>query len=552
MHDWEELGRRVVALAQRLVATPSVVDTAGEAEVADLLAAYLREQAAELPGVEVRQVDVPKATPCSAVLAYAPAPTETRRALVLLGHFDTVGVEPYGALAEHAFDNAALKAAYAAPPPRRASIMAGKGKADAQADALAAAAASPDWAFGRGWLDMKGGVAAITEVFLAEARRRELPAHLILLLTPDEESASLGVRALIPELLKLKQERKLELKRIINADYTAPLLPGDESRFLYSGTTGKLLLGLSVFGRTTHVGETFAGLSASALAGYLAFALEHNRKLLAGVAGEWLPPPTVLHVGDRRERYDVMTLDYAEAYVNVFHAGGRAETLWAGILSELRRLAKRYDRELRLRYNRFCARANLRPPRCEERVEVIDYAALLKRVGRVVGEDLPALLDALHAEAAERCADARERALHVVRRLRAQLPPGRPLLVASLLPPFYPAQVQRGSAAAGTRPGGVLRGARPEAPADLSVHRRPELLRLRQGKPRPLAAAKPAVVRAGRGGAVPGRRRAGAEPRAVGLRRAQRPRARAPALPARCAAAPAQRTAARAGGLRPR
>jgi arginine utilization protein RocB len=449
MHDWEELGRRVIALAQRLVATPSVVDTAGEAEVADLLAAHLREQSAGLPGVEVRVADVPKATPCRAVLAYAPASVETRQALVLLGHFDTVGIEPYGPLAPHAFDSAALKAAYATRAPRRASAKAGAGKAGADADALAAAAASPDWAFGRGWLDMKGGVAAITEVFLAEAGRRELPAHLILLLTPDEESASLGLRALIPELLRLKQEHKLEFRRIVNADYTAPLFAGDEARYLYSGTVGKLLLGLSIFGRTTHVGETFAGLSASALAGYLAFALEHNRKLLAGVAGEWLPPPTVLHLGDRRERYDVMTLDYAEVYANVFHAGGRPETLWSGILSELRRLARRYDRELRLRYNRFCARANLRPPRCAERVEVIDYAALLKCAAQAAGKDTAGLLDALKAEAAGRFADARERALHVVRRLHAHLPPGRPMLVAALLPPFYPAQVQRGSAAAG-------------------------------------------------------------------------------------------------------
>lgn len=432
MDEWKELGQRVQVLAARLVQTPSVVDSAGEAEVADLLAAYLREHSAGLTGVEVRQVDVPKATPCRAVIAYAPAPVDTKRALVLLGHFDTVGLEPYGALAEHAFDSAALKAAFGE-----------SSHSDEENDALAQAALSPDWAFGRGWLDMKGGVAAIVEVFLREARRRELPAHLILLLTPDEESASRGVRALIPELIALKQQHGLELQRIINADYTSPLFAGDTRRYLYSGTVGKLLLGLSVFGLTTHVGETFNGVNASALAGFLAYELEHDRKLLAGVSGEWLPPPTVLHMGDRRERYDVMTLDYAEVYTNIFHVGGKPEKMWQAILDELRRLIRRYDRELRLRYNRFSARADLKLPRYAQRPEVIDYATLVERVGQHIGDGLPRLLDAIQADAQQRYSDERERALHIIRELHAQLPPGRPTVVASLLPPFYPAQVAR-------------------------------------------------------------------------------------------------------------
>lgn len=432
MSEWKELGQRVHELAARLVQTPSVVDSAGEAAVADLLAAYLREHSAGLPGVEVRQVDVPKATACRAVLAYAPAPVDSKRTLVLLGHFDTVGLEPYGALADHAFDSAALKQAFAEA-----------GKGDESADDITQAALSPDWAFGRGWLDMKGGVAVTVEVFLREARRRELPAHLVLLLTPDEESASRGVRALIPELIQLKQQHGLELSRIINADYTSPLYDGDTRRYLYSGTVGKLLLGLSVFGRTTHVGETFNGVNASALGGYLAYELEHDRKLLAGVGGEWLPPPTVLHQGDRRERYDVMTLDYAEVYTNIFHVGGRPEKMWQAILTELRRLIKRYDRELRLRYNRFCARADIKLPRYEQRVEVIDYATLLKRVGLHLGDSLPGALAALQEEAQQRYSDDRERALSIIRRLQARLPPGRPAVVASLLPPFYPAQIAR-------------------------------------------------------------------------------------------------------------
>ena len=425
MDEWAELGARVVALAERLVHTPSVVDSAGEAAVAELLAAYLREQAAGCAGFELQVVEVPKPTACGALLAYAPPAQPTDRALALLGHFDTVGLEPYGALADQAFDSPALKAHFAqAPQPE-----------------LREAAQSPDWAFGRGWLDMKGGVAAAVEVFLHELRQRELPAHLLLLLTPDEESASRGVRALIPPLTELAQKRGLKLARVVNVDYTAPLYPGDSRRYLYTGTVGKLLLGVSVFGRTTHVGETFNGVNATALAGYLAAELEHNRKLLKGAGGEWLPPPTVLHAGDRRARYDVMTLDYAELYANVFHVGGRAKLLWRELLSEVRRLTRRWERALRLRYNRFTARADLQLPRYGERCEVLGYAELVQRAEQHCGAEFAARFNEIKSQALATAADAREQALALVRGLQALLPPGRPLVVVSLLPPFYPAQL---------------------------------------------------------------------------------------------------------------
>lgn len=414
----------MVALTQRLVHTPSVVDTDGEAAVANLLASYLQEQLKALNHVDLQVVDVPKPTTCKALIAYAPAAKPTAKTLVLMGHFDTVGLEPYGPLAKKAFDSDALKAAYL----------------DSLDKEVALAAANDDWAFGRGWLDMKGGVAAITEVFIREAKLRELPANLVLLLTPDEESASLGVRALIPELAKLRAKHDLELVRVINADYIAPLHPGDERKYFYSGTVGKLLIGLSVFGSATHVGETFKGVNASALAGYLAFAMEHNRKLLCGVGGEWLPPPTVLHLGDKRVRYDVMTTQYAEAYVNMFHLSGDAKELWRGIVHEVRRVVKRYDREMRLRYNRFVARADVELPRDKRCPEVIGYSELLKRIA-AQGTDVEAELARLKAVAQQHCTDEREQALSIVRSLHGLLPPGRPMVVVSLLPPFYPAQV---------------------------------------------------------------------------------------------------------------
>jgi len=455
--DWEHVGARVVTLAERLVACPSVVDTPGEGQCARLLRDYLREQTAGLDYVRVQAVAVDKQPPCEAILVTYEPPVPTARTLVLLGHFDTVGIEPYGTLAEHACSSAELKRIFGGKEPE---VLAGAHEraverrvssaiSDGACATVSEAAGSPDWAFGRGWQDMKGGVAAIVEVFLREARLRELPCNLVLGLAPDEESASRGVRALIPALLELTHQRGWELAYVLNADYTAPLHPGDERRYFYSGTVGKLLLGVSVFGKTTHVGETFDGVNTSALAGFLAGQLEHDRKLLAGTGGEWLPPPTVLHVADRRARYDVMTVDCAELYVNVFHLGGDPRKQWRALLNEVRRLVKLWDRQQRLSYNRFVARADVKLPRYAVRPEVIDYAELVRRTAGTgvlargnssEAETVPSSATGEGARATKH-PDDREAALEIIRNLHSQLPPGRPLVVVSLLPPFYPAQL---------------------------------------------------------------------------------------------------------------
>lgn len=468
-NDWEHVGARVVSLAERLVACPSIVDTPGEGELSRLMLEYLRRECDGLDHVSLRAVAVDKQPACDAILAVYEPPQPAARTLVLLGHFDTVGVEPYGSLDSCAFSSAELKKAFM----------------DHGDPEVAACAASTDWAFGRGWHDMKGGVAAITEVFLREARLRELPCNLILGLAPDEESASRGIRALIPALNELRRESGWEITYIVNADYTAPLFPGDERRYFYSGTVGKLLLGISVFGKNTHVGETFHGVNASALGGFLASQLEHDRKLLAGTGGEWLPPPTVLHIADRRERYDVMTVDCAELYVNVFHLGGKPQREWRRLLNEVRRLVKLWDRQQRLRYNRFVARADVKLPRYEQTPEVIGFRELEERAfkswGYVTCAHVRHLIDNFYSDpdrqknlgmdagpghllgmsrylswrgqcpdesrelrekAFERFqGDERELAQAYVRFLHKNLRVTRPLVVVSLLPPFYPSQL---------------------------------------------------------------------------------------------------------------
>jgi acetylornithine deacetylase len=151
-----------VAIAQLLVATPSVnpslsargrADTDGEARIAAVSAELLR-----VWGFEVETPEVAPGRPN--VLARLEGEGDTT--LLLNGHLDTVGVEGMTI------------------PPFSAQVLGSR-------------------LIGRGACDMKGGVAAL----LAAARRLALEGprpHLVVLLTADEEHASLGMARAVREV----------------------------------------------------------------------------------------------------------------------------------------------------------------------------------------------------------------------------------------------------------------------------------------------------------------------------------------------------------------
>lgn len=144
-----------LGLARALVATPSVnpsleADAAGEAEIAGLVAGWLRGW-----GFDVEQIEFAPGRPS----LLARLERGAGRALVLSGHLDTVGVSD---MVIEPFD----------PVVREGRI------------------------WGRGAADMKGGLAA------ALAAARELAAGdfsgtLLLCLTADEEQGALGCRRLL-------------------------------------------------------------------------------------------------------------------------------------------------------------------------------------------------------------------------------------------------------------------------------------------------------------------------------------------------------------------
>lgn len=174
-------------------------------------------------------------------LAYVKGTKGTsNRTVILIGHIDTVGVDDFGTIREYAFKTdelpQKLKETFSLAPEVLADIESG------------------DYMFGRGALDMKSGVAG--HMYLVKyfsEHPEELDGNLVQIAECDEEDNSHGIITAIDYLLDLKKKEHFEYVACINADYSTNYMPGDENRYIYYGSIGKLLPCFVALGKESHV-----------------------------------------------------------------------------------------------------------------------------------------------------------------------------------------------------------------------------------------------------------------------------------------------------------
>jgi arginine utilization protein RocB len=259
--------------------------------------------------------------------------TDGPRPIVLLcGHYDTVGDDEFAGFPASAFDAEAV---------RRAALDAADASDEVRRDA-----ASGEYLFGRGSLDMKAGiVAALSAIEVVSRSTSELAGDLVFVATPDEENLSEGAR-LAAEMLRAWQAREpLEFRALLNLDYVTgdPLEPP-----VHFGALGKVLPCFVAIGVPTHVGDPFGGVDSITLAA----AIVDRLSLLPALQEHWLerstPPVLPLTLTELRDRYSVQTAAVSAASLNLFvKRRSLADSL--GILENLTRdawasVSSRYER----------------------------------------------------------------------------------------------------------------------------------------------------------------------------------------------------------------
>ena len=146
----KEVSKRVEEIALDLTSHISVVDTAGEVAVAERIHAifsemdYWKKHPENLKYVPFKNDPLLNRKNVVAILKGEKAPS--KKTVILLGHFDTVGIADYGDLKEFAGQPEVLMEKFKSlelPPEVKADLESG------------------DYLFGRGLFDMKIGDAII-------------------------------------------------------------------------------------------------------------------------------------------------------------------------------------------------------------------------------------------------------------------------------------------------------------------------------------------------------------------------------------------------------
>jgi arginine utilization protein RocB len=407
------ISRQVRSLAERLIALSSVSpDPAGEALCAEALAEALpgAMEHGLWPTADGRPVVWARL--CGARPGGAGTP-----AVVVLGHYDTVGVGEFAALNDVTGDAVAFD-----PARLRALLIerAGHGSLPESVlcDVLEEVRRPGTWMFGRGALDMKAALAAGLAALGALAARP--PAGDVwFIATPDEEHESAGMFAAVERLAMLAAEGARFLG-VLNLDY------GDAPA-LHCGVRGKMLGGVWVAGAPAHASDPAAGVDAAELAAAIALRITHDDALAAVLEA----PPALLRLRDRKAHYDVQTAAEAEIHVNLM----TGETPPRVVLDA-------FERAVAL------AAAHAQAGVLADAAKRGGAPGFEVRAHTWTG--LPHVESAAHEAAHD--PDVRERTLLRVRERALAAGIGTPAVVSFLLPPFYPASLEaRGPLAAAAR-----------------------------------------------------------------------------------------------------
>ncbi|MFT4416159.1 M20/M25/M40 family metallo-hydrolase [Fredinandcohnia humi] len=339
-----------------------------------------------------------------------------KQTIVLMSHFDTVGIEEYGDLEPYAYQ------------PNELTELLKERIAEFPED-IATDILSGDYLFGRGTMDMKMGL-AMHMGLLEKATSEKWPINIMLLSVPDEEVNSAGMREAVRKLVQMKEEYELEYKLFVNGEPVFSQEPGDESFYVYSGSIGKIMPSALFYGKETHVGEPLAGITANYIASFLTQRMEWNSQFQESVMGEATPLPVTLQQKDLKMEYSVQTPYRAAALYNVF----LMERTAADIMDIFEMIAKEAAYECNQAYQNICKRQGSEPI---GEVQVIRYQFLEKYA--IEKHGLTFVSNIKQQIEKDSTLDEREKCIRVADSLLIQCQELAPAIVLLFTPPYYPA-----------------------------------------------------------------------------------------------------------------
>lgn len=423
-----DLSKRIEELTIDLTSVRSVVGTSDELNISTRVYDIFSEMPyyKENPELVILQDFVNDPIGRKNVLAIVKGKKgNSSKTVVLIGHTDTVGISDYTGFEEYAtkpYELAEKLKTVSLPEEARNDLNSG------------------NWLFGRGIFDMKCGVATIMAMIEdITGSIDDFEGNLVFAAVGDEEGNSGGMLSFVPELVELQKKYGFEYKAVLDTDYMAPRYDGDDNRYIYIGTVGKLMPSFLVVGKETHVGQPYKGLDPNQISSSLITKINNNIAYSDVAEGEVSLPPITLRQRDLKREYSVQIATKSNLFFNYATHKSTPDQ----VLTKMKKAAfEAFDevvKTLNERYEIYCKSSGYPYEELPWQARVLSYDGLYKLVKAELGDELDKKIESLKNNLLEdRAIDEREFSLKLVEEVHSLWSDKNPVVIVYFSPPYYP------------------------------------------------------------------------------------------------------------------
>ena len=288
----------IMGILRRLVAEPGITATPSEKKTGDLIFEILSGMDYFQENKELLGRCLCPGDGLEREVIYGIVRGNSDKTVVLMGHYDVVGIEDYGKIKDYAFDIDLL-------PEKLNEVDLDESAAEDLN--------SGNWIFGRGAADMKAGLAI--DIWLTqELTKAPIDGNILFLAVPDEESFSVGMRAASRLLQDLKEKYGFTYELCIDCE---PARRVADKHVMSLGTVGKCMPVVMVQGAKAHISMCFDGLNPLGVLSDIFRATELCLDFSDEFDGERTMPPTWNYFKDMKYEYDVSLPIRASGYFSV-------------------------------------------------------------------------------------------------------------------------------------------------------------------------------------------------------------------------------------------
>lgn len=410
----------------RMVAVPSISGTDDEKLGAD----KIEELLYEIPYFaehrdHVRQVPLEN-DPFgrSIVTAYLETAPESRKTVILTGHYDVVDVDEFGEFQDEAFD------------PETITPKMGNFPMD---DDTRADWESGEWLFGRGTADMKIGHALCLELLRHFSEEGGIDGNLLYVAVCGEETNSEGMLRAITFFNDFAREKDIEYEALLLTEcFEVEDMAHDKKKYVHIGGHGKVMPLFFSVGEVCHGELPFLGLDPNLINAEIYLRMQLNPEFSQEYLGDVTQPPVCLKSQDLKTTYSIATPLYAASYYNITTVKLDAEATINGLKQvALDSFNASIDLVSR-RADEFEAKFGKRPQTHEYTPCVMLYSEVYQAAKERYDGDFDSMINSLIMGWVDEKLEMQQIAIRAVRKVYEMSGLNQPMVIVSFVPPYYP------------------------------------------------------------------------------------------------------------------